>query len=256
MAWETRPVRAVDDGQAPDAVAVEEPLEIRVHGRSVAVTMRTPGHDRELAAGFLLTEGIVDGPDDLAALEPVGTSGNVVDCVLSSGVDAHRDALERATRELYASSACGICGKTSIDRVRIVASCAVPAHDLAPAFVLALPARLREGQAGFLATGGLHGAALARLDGSLEVVREDVGRHNAVDKVLGWRLLADRVPVSDAVLVVSSRAGFEIVQKARIAGVGAIVALGAATTLAVDLARDAGIALYGFASADRFNRYA
>jgi FdhD protein len=236
-------------------VAIEEPLEIRVEGQAVAVTMRTPGHDRELAAGFLLTEGVLEHADDLSALGPIGASGNVVDVRLAAGVEAHRAALDRATRDLYATSSCGICGKASIDRVRIVARVPIPDLALDGAFVHALPARLRAAQAGFRATGGLHGAALVRTDGTVEVVREDVGRHNAVDKVLGWRLLDDRIPIADAVLVVSSRAGFEIVQKARVAGVGAVVALGAATTLAVDLAADVGIALYGFVTADRYNRY-
>ncbi|MEZ4319327.1 MAG: formate dehydrogenase accessory sulfurtransferase FdhD [Myxococcota bacterium] len=255
-AFETRRITREDGAVDPDAVAVEEPLEVRVEGRSVAVTMRTPGHDRELAAGFLLTEGVLDGADDLLALEPIGTTGNVVECRLAAGVDAHREALERATRELYATSSCGICGKASIDRIHILSSTPVHPIVLDAAFVHGLPAALRSSQQGFHATGGLHGAALVRLDGTVEVVREDVGRHNAVDKVLGWRLLADRVPVTDAVLVVSSRAGFEIVQKARVAGVGAVVALGAATSLAIDLARESGIRLYGFVTAERFNQYA
>lgn len=236
-------------------MAIEEPLEIRVEGQPVAVTMRTPGHDRELAAGFLLTEGILEDAADLAALEAIGTSGNTVDARLAAGVEAHREALRRATRELYATSSCGICGKASIDRIRIVARVGIPGLALDGAFVRSLPERLRTAQDGFRATGGLHGAALVRPDGTVEAVREDVGRHNAVDKVLGVRLLEDRIPVDDVVLVVSSRAGFEILQKARVAGVGAVVALGAATTLAVDLASDAGIALYGFVTAHRYNRY-
>lgn len=239
----------------PDAIAIEEPLEIRVEGRSIAITMRTPGHDRELAAGFLFTEGVLEAADDLAALQPIGSSGNVVECRLAAGVEAHQEALERATRELYATSSCGICGKASIDRIHVIARTPIPDFPLPDAVIHALPDALHGAQSGFRATGGLHGAALVHPDGSLEVVREDVGRHNAVDKVLGWRLLHDRVPVSDVALLISSRAGFEIVQKARIAGIGAIVALGAATTLAVDLARESGISLVGFASPERFNRY-
>jgi FdhD protein len=250
--WQLRDV--VRDGAVgPDPVAVEEPLEIRVEGRSIAVTLRTPGHDLELAAGFLFTEGVLDGADDLIAIAAIGP--NAVDCRLAAGVEAHREALERATRELYATSACGICGKASLDRVNLLAGPVVRV-ELADDVLRALPELLQAAQEGFRATGGLHGAALADLAGRIEIVREDVGRHNAVDKVLGFRLLADRVPVHDRVLVVSSRAGFEIVQKARVAGLGAVVALGAPTTLAVDLARSAGMALYGFAARDRVNRYA
>ncbi len=237
-------------------MAIEEPLEIRVEGQSVAVTMRTPGHDDELAAGFLLSEGVLESADDVLAIGAIGDSGNVVECRLAAGVEAHAEALKRATRELYATSSCGICGKASIDRIRVVATGPVTVLELDPAVLMGLPAALRGDQPGFAATGGLHGAALARADGSLEVVREDVGRHNAVDKVLGWRLLRDRVPCDNVALVVSSRAGFEIVQKARVAGIGTVIALGAATTLAVDLARDADMALYGFVTGTRYNRYA
>lgn len=252
--WEARPVER-NGVLVADPVAVEEPLEIRVEGRALAVTFRTPGHDRELAAGFLLAEGIVDGLDDLAAVEPVGTSGNVVDCRLAAGVEAHREAIERATRELFATSACGICGTASLDRLDLLGG-PVSRVEPDPHVLATLPHQLGAAQEGFRATGGLHGAALVALDGVLEVAREDIGRHNAVDKVLGWRLLADRVPVTERILVVSSRAGFEIVQKARVAGVGAVVALGAPSTLAVDLARRSGMTLVGFASADRHNRYA
>lgn len=256
----SRPVTVWPTGHALDVLAVEEPLEIRVEGRPLAITLRTPGHDLELAAGFLLTEGVIDGRDDLVALRhvdpPSDPRGNTVDAVLAGGVEAHRAALDRATRELYATSSCGLCGKASIDRLRTrfppLRSRLDPPTELlrslAEPFDRALP--------GFAATGGLHGAALVDLDGRFEVAREDVGRHNAVDKVLGWRLLADRVPVDDRVLVVSSRIGFEIVQKARAAQVSAVVAMGAASTLAVDLATDAGITLVGFLRSDRFVRYA
>lgn len=240
---------------SPDQVAVEEPLEIRVEGESVAVTMRTPGHDTELAAGFLLTEGVIEGADDLSALAETGTAGNAVDCRLAAGVGAHRKALDQATRDLYATSSCGICGKASIDRIKVIARVPVGPLILADAIVRDLPQRLRDQQPGFQQTGGLHGAALVTAEGRLEVVREDVGRHNAVDKVLGWRLIADRIPVHNAVLLVSSRAGFEIVQKARVAGISSVIALGAASSLAIDLAAESGVALYGFARATGFNRY-
>lgn len=251
--WEARPVER-DGGTAPDPIAVEEPLELRVEGRAIAVTMRTPGHDVELAAGFLLSEGVIDGADDLAAIGPVGPTGNVIDCRLAAGVEAHREAIERATRAVAGTSACGICGRASLDRVDRLAR-PVARVELGPAALAALPDRLRREQRGFLATGGLHGAALSSPDGELLDVREDVGRHNAVDKVLGAWLLADR-SVAGMALVVSSRAGFEIVQKAVMAGAGAVVALGAPSTLAIDLAARAGIALYGFVGPDRHNRYA
>jgi FdhD protein len=219
--------------------------------------MRTPGHDRELAAGFLFTEGVVDGADDLIAIAhlPGDGSGNTIRARLAGGVEAHRDAVERATRELYAHSSCGICGKASIDRLRVSAPPVRPITQLPDQLWGKLPGLLAAAQTGFAATGGLHGAALVSFDGVLEVAREDVGRHNAVDKVLGWRLLQDRVPVDDRVLVVSSRAGFEIVQKARVAGVRAIACLGAATSLAVDLARDGGQVLVGWVREGRFSRY-
>lgn len=241
-----------------DEVAVEEPLEIRVEGRPLAVTLRTPGHDLELAAGFLFTEGVIDGADDLGALAHVATdrTSNVVDAVLAGGVQAHREALERATRDLYATSACGICGKASIDRVRLKAPPLPRRHVPEPELLVKLPDRLRAHQPGFNCTGGLHAAGLFTFDGTLEVAREDIGRHNAVDKVLGWRLRADRVPVDDRILLVSSRAGFEIVQKARMAGVPVVAACGAASSLAVDLARETGIALYGFTGSRRCVRYA
>jgi FdhD protein len=253
-----RDVHRSDGGPTTDRVAIEEPLEIRVDGASVAVTMRTPGDDLDLAAGFLFTEGIVDGADDLAALAHVGDpSGpaNVVDALLAAGVDAHL-ALGRATRALYASSSCGICGKASIDRIHAHAPPIEAALDLAEAQLFELPDRLRAAQLAFGLTGGLHAAALVTPDGDLEVVREDVGRHNAVDKVLGARLRADRVPVGDRALLVSSRAGFEIVQKALVARVPLVVALGAASSLAIDLARASGMGLIGFLTPSRFTRYA
>lgn len=254
-----RSVRRWPEGETElDDVAVEEPLEIRVEGRSLAVTMRTPGDDLDLAAGFLFTEGIIDGADDLQALAHVATdrSGNTVDTVLAGGVAAHREAIERATRALYATSSCGICGKASIDRIRLAAPPLPARHEPDPAVLAGLPDLLRATQGGFARTGGLHGAALFSFAGELEVAREDIGRHNAVDKVLGYRLRADRVPVDDRILVVSSRAGFEIVQKARMAGVPVVAACGAASSLAVDLAVETGMVLIGFLGRERHVRYA
>lgn len=256
----TRSARVYPDPTpVEETVAVEEPLEIRVEGQSIAITMRTPGHDRELAAGFLFTEGVIDGPDDLTALahidQPGDRRGNTVEARLAGGVEAHRASLEQATRALYATSSCGICGKASIDRLTVHCVDRAPTFQPDPALVGALPERLLTQQPGFARTGGLHGAALFTPDGSLEVAREDIGRHNAVDKVLGWRLLQDRVPVDDRILLVSSRAGFEIVQKARVAGVSCVVAVGAASSLAIDLARAGGMSLFGFTRPDRHVRY-
>jgi FdhD protein len=248
------------EGRSDDEVAVEEPLEIRVEGRPLAVTMRTPGDDLELAAGFLYTEQVIDGRDDLVAIAHVAVPGddrgNTVDALLAGGVEAHRAGIEKAVREMFATSSCGICGKASIDKLLCTSP---PLHrtvELHPAVIVGLPERLRKGQPAFDATGGLHAAGLADFTGAVEIVREDVGRHNAVDKVLGWRLLADRVPVEDRILVVTSRAGFEIVQKALVARIPAIVAVGAPTSLAVDLAVASRIALYGFVRDGRWNRYA
>jgi FdhD protein len=246
--------------RGPDDLAVEEPLEIRVEGHSLAITMRTPGDDLDLVAGFLYTEGIVDGPDDLVALahvaSPADPRENTVDCRLGGGVATHREALDRARREIYATSSCGICGKASIDRVHLHAPPLPAAVEPDPDVLSGLPAKLAAAQSGFSRTGGLHAAALFTLDGTLEAIREDVGRHNAVDKVLGARLRAGRVPVDDRLLAVSSRAGFEIVQKALVARVPVVAVLGAATSLAVDLATASGLSLYGFVRPDRFVRYA
>ena len=259
------PIVAVDaagEREVEDRVAVEEPLEIRLEGRPVAVTMRTPGHDLDLVAGFLLTEGVIDGADDILAMahvdDPADPRGNTIDVRLSPGVPAARR--ESAVRELFASSSCGICGKASLDRVLLKApplsaARSQAARAVSAAVLHALPQRLRQEQAAFDATGGLHAAALFSAAGELEALREDVGRHNAVDKVLGWRLRQDRVPVHDRVLLISGRASFEIVQKALLAGVPALVAVGAPSSLAIDLARRSGMLLVGFLRDGRFNRY-
>lgn len=252
-------VRRWPEGHAEDDVlAPEVPLEIRIEGEPLAITMRTPGHDLELAAGFLYTEGVIDGPDDLMALahvdDPGDPQGNTIDVVLASGLTPER--VQRARREPYASSACGVCGKASIDQLLVRHPPLSTRLEPDPALLATLPDKLRQRQDVFAATGGLHGAALVDLDGDLEVCREDIGRHNAVDKVLGYRLLADAVPVDDRILLVSGRVGFEIVQKALVGGVPFIAAVGAPSSLAVALAREAGLGLVGFLSARRFNRYA
>ncbi len=228
-----------------DRLAVEEPLEIRVGGRPIAVTMRTPGHDEELALGFCLSEGIPARsarlPDDLAA--------NTVD-VDAAGFDAGSLA-----RTFYTSSSCGVCGKGALDAVAVEAPRVAGGLRVSAELVSALPDRLRAGQAAFEATGGLHATGLFDAGGELLCLREDVGRHNAMDKVIGWAHRADRLPLSDRVLCVSGRLSFELVQKAAIAGCPLVVAIGAPSTLAVDLARDRGITLCGFVRDGRVNVY-
>lgn len=253
-----RRVRAGEPEPGPvelDRVAVEEPLEIRVEGISFSVTLRTPGHDLELAAGYLYAEGVIADKDDLVALSPIddplAPRGNTVDARLSPGVPL----LLEAARARYASSACGLCGKETIEQIFRAVEPLARTWTPAPAVVLGLPAALRAAQALFEDTGGLHAAALFTPDGALEVLREDIGRHNAVDKVVGWRLLQDRLPIDDRVLLVSGRAGFEIVQKAVAARIPALAAVGAPSSLAVDLAERAGLTLIGFLRDGRYNLY-
>ena len=241
-----------------DRVAVEEPLEIRVADRSVAVVMRTPGHDRELAAGFLLTEGVIRKTEDLLDVllcreQDGGISGNVVNAVVSSAVNVD---FERLTRHVFSSSSCGVCGKATLDAVMQN----FPAVGAGPRFeaaqLAALPARLRAAQPGFDATGGLHACVLFSSDGQTEIIREDVGRHNAVDKVLGRALLDGRLPLSSHGLLLSGRVSFELVQKALAAGVPLVAGIGAPSSLAIECARTGGVTLIGFLRADRFNVYA
>ena len=228
-----------------DQVAVEEPLEIRIGGRPVAVTMRTPGHDEELALGFCLSEGLHPAgahvPDDLAA--------NAVD------VDAPEFDPQRLQRSFYTSSSCGVCGKGALEAVAVEAPRVVSELHLPLALVASLPDRLREAQAGFAATGGLHATGLFGGDGELLCVREDVGRHNALDKVIGWAFGAGRLPLTNAVLCVSGRLSFELVQKAAVAGCPVLVAVGAPSSLAVELAADRAVTLCGFVRGGTANVY-
>lgn len=242
---------------APDSVAVEEPLELRVADRSVAVVMRTPGQDRELAAGFLLTEGVIRSADDLLDVLPCrdqegGASGNVVNAVLARGVTVNFD---RLTRHVFSSSSCGVCGKATLDALlqSFPAVASGPAFD--PAKLAALPDRLRAAQPAFAATGGLHACALFTAAGELESVHEDVGRHNAVDKALGAALLAGRLPLANRGLLLSGRIAFELVQKALAAGIPLVAGIGAPTSLAIDCAARGGVTLVGFLRADRLNVY-
>ena len=239
-----------------DLLAVEEPLEVRIEGVSYLVTMRTPGHDLDLVAGLLHSEGLIDGPDDIRAMahvdSPFRPRGNTVDVRLAAGVAP--PAVAKA-RRVYASSACGVCGAASMDEVLRSVPRQARAQAPDPAVLHPLPAQLREVQATFELTGGLHGAALFTMQGELQLHREDIGRHNAVDKVVGARLWADELPVDDCILLTSGRVGFEIIQKAAMARIPVVCAVGAPSSLAAALAWEAGIVLIGFLRDDRYNIY-
>src|SRR3954447_7445643 len=243
----------------PDDLAAEEPLEIRVRKQPLAVTMRTPGQDIDLAMGFLLTEGIIGAADDvLTAQLCAGTdapnSYNVVDVVL--GPDVPPPATD-PSRNFYPPSSCGVCGKASIDAIRTRSRFDVAADPvrLPLEVLLALPDRLRAAQQVFDKTGGLHAAGLFTSDGELVALREDVGRHNAVDKVVGDAVRAERLPLAGHVLMVSGRASFELTQKAAMAGIPMLAAASAPSSLAVELAREVGITLIGFLRGDGCNVY-
>jgi FdhD protein len=233
------------DGDAADVVAVEEPLEIRIGGRPVAVTMRTPGHDEELALGFALSEGLRPAgarlPDDLAA--------NTVE------LDAPGFDPGRLARSFYTSSSCGVCGKGALEAVAVEAPRVESGLQVDAGLVATLPDRLREAQPAFDATGGLHATGLFDGTGMLLCLREDVGRHNAMDKVVGWAFREGRLPLADAILCVSGRLSFELVQKAAVAGCPILVAVGAPSSLAVELAADRGVTLCGFVRDGRSNVY-
>jgi FdhD protein len=239
---------------ADDYLAVEEPLEIRVCGQPLTVTMRTPGHDRELAAGFLWTEGLIDDPNQITAVnyDETAPKSNLIDIELLDGFP--QTASE--TRNFIAGSGCGICGKTSIETVR--ARGLRPLHStlkIDPEILCTLPQKLRDEQQVFGRTGGLHAAALFSPEGNLIALREDIGRHNAVDKIVGWALLSSKLPLADSVLMVSGRGGFEIVQKAIAAGVPVLASVSAPSSLAVQLARELGLTLIGFLRGRRFVIY-
>ncbi len=242
--------------ELPDPVAIEEPLELQIGDEPLVVTMRTPGQDGELAAGFLYTEGIVETAADVVAIEDADRCGveNVVRIRLRPGLD--RAALAQS-RAFVANAACGVCGKTSIESIfaKGIPLLDPEAPRIARATLEELPARMREAQRGFARSGGLHAAALFDAGGALRVLREDVGRHNAVDKVIGERLLAKALPLRDSVLLLSGRAGFEIVQKAARAGVPIVAAVGAPSSLALRTAERSGMTLIGFLRPGRFNLY-
>jgi FdhD protein len=238
-------LRLPDAVEERDLLAVEEPLEIRIGGRPVAVTMRTPGHDEELALGFCLSEGLqpkgAHPADDLAS--------NAVE------VDAPGFDPERLQRSFYTSSSCGVCGKGALEAVAVEAERVESRLTVSLATIASLPDRLRESQAAFEATGGLHATGLFDASGALVCLREDVGRHNALDKVVGWAFTQGRLPLAGSILCVSGRLSFELVQKAAVAGCPVMVAVGAPSSLAVEVAADRGITLCGFVRDGRVNVY-
>ncbi len=241
-----------------DSVAGEEPLEIRIGEVPLAVTMRTPGNDLELAAGFLFTEGLIQSREQLVSLEAItdgtrASRGNVVVARLAEGVAIDR---EQAQRNFFANSSCGVCGKASIDAVRSrLLRPPNAAFRIAAETLCQMPDKLGSAQDIFGRTGGLHGAGLFTRDGELIVSREDIGRHNAVDKVVGWALQENRLPLSDVVLLVSGRCGFEIAQKAIVAGIPVVGSVSAPSSLAAQLARELNLTLVGFLRGRRFVIY-
>lgn len=237
--------------RSEDVLAVEEPLEIRAGEKNISVTMRTPGDDYDLAAGFLFTEGLIRSAQDIESIRHWG-SPNVVRVELRVPVDS-----SKLDRHFYTTSSCGVCGKSSIDAVRLVGKerRIVPVR-VTGDLIHTLPDQLQNNQSAFRATGGLHGAAIFTTSGTLLRAREDIGRHNAVDKVIGSLFREGATPLSDRILMVSSRASFELVQKAIVAGIPALAAVGAPSTLAVQLALEFGLTLIGFVRDGRFNIYA
>ena len=260
-------LRIKQDGPAPasDLVAIEEPLEIRlaytrngveVH-KAVAVTMRTPGHDRELAAGFLFTEGIIRDPADVAGIQPAAEAASSITVTLRSDVAVD---IRRLSRSSYTTSSCGVCGKASLDAVRTLSRHPLPSPEpsLDAGVIHRLSASMRAAQPAFDQTGGLHAAALFTFEGKLLALHEDIGRHNALDKLIGSQLLArsSALPLSQHIVFVSSRASFELMQKLIMAGCPVLAAAGAPSSLAIELARESGATLLGFVRENRFNVYA
>lgn len=257
------PIRRVQSGKVlpcQDSLAIEEPLEIRLgyalkgrrYTKTLAITMRTPGQDEELAVGFLLSEGILHQASQLQEVHAPGPNEVHVDLTNDAEVD-----WPRLERHVYTTSSCGVCGKTSLEALATMPRSALPLNQpkLPASVVHTLPATLRQQQAVFSKTGGLHAAALFDSEGRLLLVREDIGRHNAVDKLVGHELLARRVPLSGGVLLVSGRASFELMQKALMAGIPVLAAVGAPSSLAVELAVQHQMTLLGFVRDDRFNIY-
>jgi FdhD protein len=256
-------IRGAAAAHRADTLVAEEPLEIRLDGRPLAVTMRTPGDDFALATGFLVSEGVLAAADEVAnvvycagATADGANTYNVVDVSLAPGVPVPAISLER---NVYTSSSCGLCGKASLDAVRTASRLPIAAGGgtrVTPEVLAALPGRLRAGQAVFDRTGGLHAAGLFSAEGELLDLREDVGRHNAVDKLVGRALREGLLPLDGRILMVSGRASFELAQKAVMAGIPVLAAVSAPSSLAVDLARESGLTLVGFLRGDSMNVYA
>lgn len=260
-------VRVIENGHTrvrTDTLSTEEPMEIRLVSKgvkqTVAVTMRTPGADFELAVGFLYGEGIISSPDDIKRISYCVDAGldaeqqyNIVNVELREGRDYDFRPLER---HFYTTSACGVCGKASLEQLELRGCPVIPSGpEVTAETIYALPGKLREAQRLFEATGGLHAAALFDAEGNLVVLKEDVGRHNATDKLVGWALLAGRLPLSDHIVMVSGRSSFEILQKCLMARVPIVCAISAPSSLAVDVARQFGMTLVGFLRGNRFNIY-
>jgi len=250
----TVPVQKVEGGSSSpfqDLLAIEEPLEIRLAGKTISITMRTPGHDPELAAGFLFTEGILQGSHQIRAMQ---SGKNSIAVELQPDVEVD---FERLQRNFYTTSSCGVCGKASIEALRMQGCPVLPRSSatVESAVIHRLPSSLRHEQAVFERTGGLHAAALFEPNGELILLREDVGRHNAVDKLIGAQMLAGRTPLSDKLLLVSGRASFELTQKALMAGIPILAAVGAPSSLAVETAQRFNMTLLGFVREGRFNIY-
>ncbi len=240
-----------------DFLSVEEPLELRIEGESTAVLMRTPGRDIALCLGFLYTEGVIDGSDDIYAIAhidaPKTAKGNTIDVRLSPGVPLLRQ--QKAKRSFFASSSCGICGKESIERIMQDCRPLSPSPTLPTEVLFQLSEQLREQQNSFAQTGGIHAVGLFDTNGKLIAVEEDIGRHNALDKLIGHALQQDWLPLSEHILLLSGRAGFELLQKAWMARIPYVVAIGAPSSLAVQLAQEAGIQLYAFLRQNKCNLY-
>lgn len=261
-----------DGSESDDVLAVEEPLEIRIGfpdgaHKAVSITMRTPGEDGELAAGFLFTEGIITSPDQIKQIRHCGLkigkgngsldrasalNSNTIRVDLNDVLDID---LKRLERNFYTTSSCGVCGKASIEALATGVRQITSDLKVAANIIHSLPAKLRDAQAGFEMTGGLHASALFYANGELDIIREDVGRHNALDKVIGAKFIAEETPLSHKILLVSGRASFELVQKGLIAGIPILAAVGAPSSLAVELANEYGMTLIGFVRDERFNIY-
>lgn len=246
--------------QITDVLAIEEPLEIRIeYGpenervvKNLSVTMRTPGSDADLVAGFLFTEGMVKNPGDLTEI-----SSPAENVVMARFQPAVQVAVQQLDRHFYTTSSCGVCGKTSIEAVKTAAHCSFSKNEvvISPEIIYSLPDQLRQAQTAFDATGGIHASALFNQHGHLLALREDVGRHNALDKLIGHFFMAGPMPLSDHILLLSGRASFELIQKAAMAGIRMVCAVGAPSSLAVETAQEFGICLIGFLREGRFNRY-